>query len=906
MKTLKYSCILFLILFFCVNKYKGQCFSIFPTGYYDCNVGQGVVNYTVFSATPPVTVTAVNASNMVVATNISASISGTLVNLPVGNYTISSIDALGCIQSTSYLVTMGFSSSNVAFTSTLSCFGGNTGSANASIVGNALVPPFTYTWSNGNNNQTATNLAAAIYSVTVQDNLGCKVTNTVQITQGTQITSSFNTTLIPCFGGTLSTAITSTGGTSPYTYSVNGVAIGSITASNLSVGIKTLTTKDLNGCLQTNTILLNQVNPPTITFTVTKPSCPGSTNGAVTASVSNAPPAFSYTWQPTVSFTNSIQNIATGNYTVIVKDANACITNSVITVLPAASMTLVTTTISENCSAADGSATISVSGGSSPYTYTTLPVGSTTSTLGNLVSGTYTTIVQDANNCIDSLKFIVGNLSTVSVSIISFTPVLCYGNCTGKVQVTTTNAILPVTYSATGTPTTNASLLTNLCAGLITIKVVDAIGCPATTTVNFTPPPVFSYSATQPGISCLNKQITLQANASGGSGGYTFVWNPGNITGQVVSLTPTATTAYSLNVYDSNGCTLAPFQVTATVNPPITIDINNSNTGICPGTTAQITPTLSGGDGNYSYTWLPGNINTASIFVQNILVPTYTLTVNDGCGSPTAIKIITINLFPVIIPTYAAYQNKGCEPFCTSFLNTTPKSTNSIWNYGDKPFEQLGNSTNYCYTTAGRYNLKLTVTDSNQCKTSYTYTNAITVLAKPKANFITEPKQLTLNNCDNFTLKNETDNGTNYVWFAEGNYMGTSVNITNYTLKDTGCFYFKLIATNENNCKDTIEKNICVIEGFNFYMPNCFTPNDDNLNEKLMPMGTGWVNLNYSFEIFNRWGLKIFNTNDVTKAWDGKTPNEKYDPSNVYYWRVKVTDNVNETHVLTGHVLLLR
>lgn len=879
---------------------------MFPSGNYNCSTGQAVVTYTVNGATPPCTITILNSLNVVVASGTTATNSGTLTNLPLGSYTISAVDGLGCILSAPFSITLQFSSSNIAFTSSLSCFASNTGIANASIVGNGLTAPFTYTWSNGSNFPTATNLSAGIYSVTVKDNVGCSVTNSVQIGQASQILSIFANNFIPCFGGTLTTGINSNGGTSPYTYSVNGFALGSAIASNLSIGVKTITTKDANGCLQTNTITLNQVTPPVITFAVTKPSCTGSTNGAVSVSVSNAPPSFNYTWQPSGAFTNSIQNLGIGNYTLTVKDASACITRSVVNVSPAASMTIAVTTIPENCSAADGSATISVNGGNFPYQFNTLPLTSTSNTLTNLTSGTYTSIVKDGNNCFDTLKFTVGNLSTVIASVASATAVLCYGNCNGKIQISTINAIAPLTYSATGTPTSSSSLITNICAGLITIKVIDAIGCPATTTINFAVPSIFSYSATQPPISCFNKPITLQGNAAGGSGGFIFVWNPGNINGQVITLTPAASTVYSLNVYDSNGCTLAPLQVTATINPPINININNSTTGICPGTTAQITPTLSGGDGNYTYNWLPGNFNTASIFVQNILVPTYTLVVNDGCGSPTTTKIINLNLFPVIKPTYFTLQDSGCEPFCIQFVNTTPKSSLAIWNYGDKPFEQIGNTSNYCYDNAGIFNLKLTVTDSNQCKAAFTYTNAIKVLDSPKANFTTIPQILTLNNCDNFTIKNASQNANSYLWLAEGISFGNIVDINNYSLKDTGCYNFKLQATNQNNCSNSFEKNICVIEGFNFYMPNCISPNDDNLNEYLLPKGTGWISTNYTFEIFNRWGTRIFVTNDTNKAWDAKAANDKYDPSNIYYWRVIVKDNLEETHILIGHVLLMR
>ena len=97
-----------------------------------------------------------------------------------------------------------------------------------------------------------------------------------------------------------------------------------------------------------------------------------------------------------------------------------------------------------------------------------------------------------------------------------------------------------------------------------------------------------------------------------------------------------------------------------------------------------------------------------------------------------------------------------------------------------------------------------------------------------------------------------------------------------------------------------------MIEGFNFWMPNCFTPNTDNLNEIFIPKGTGWVEKNYRFEIFNRWGKRIFNTADPFKGWDGVAGDKIYDCSNIYYWRVTVTDNIDEIHEMKGHVLLLR
>jgi hypothetical protein len=169
----------------------------------------------------------------------------------------------------------------------------------------------------------------------------------------------------------------------------------------------------------------------------------------------------------------------------------------------------------------------------------------------------------------------------------------------------------------------------------------------------------------------------------------------------------------------------------------------------------------------------------------------------------------------------------------------------------------MGNTTSYCYQKAGIYNIKLTVNDSNNCKTSFTYSNVIHVLASPKADFTTDPEVITLNNAENVMIQNQTLDGTSYNWRVNGIYMGQTKDIS-YTFKDTGCNMIQLIAKNQNNCIDTAIKFVCVIEGFNFYMPNCISVNDDKLNEILVPKGTGWSAKNYLFEVYNRWGKRIF------------------------------------------------
>lgn len=830
-----------------------------------------------------------------------------------GNFTVNISTAGSCASGyVAGLFANLSSSTNISLSAgNVSCFGGNTGSATATY----LFPTDTWQWSTGATSSTIGGLSAGVYSVVMTTATGCSAPRTFTITEPAQLNSTLAATVIPCFGGTISSVVTTTGGVAPFSYTVNGNPVSSASgsiATTIVAGSQTIVTKDDKGCLQTNSFNLGQAAQQVITPTITQPNCPGDANGSISVLVNGPVAGYTYSWTPGPGSSSSLQNLPAGNYSLNVLDLSNCTTKSVITVPPAPAIIPAVSITKENCSAADGAYILNATGGMAPYTYTTLPGNILGNTASGLSTGTYTTIIQDAKGCIDSSLIYVGNLSNVSLHIITVVPVKCYNTCNGSVLLNTQNAVQPVSYSISGLPVTTNSVLSNLCAGFYIVKALDANGCPAFDTLNFPQPAAFSYSAASPAAICIGKHAMLKAIANGGTGALSYLWSPGSLSGQTVNVEPVVTTNYSLNVYDSNGCTLSPYEVLVNVNPKLTVEISNAEAGICPGTTAQITPTVTGGDGNYSYLWLPGETKGATIFVENIKIPTYTVIVNDACGTPTAIKEITIKLHPVIQPLFKQEGKGGCTPYCTSFINVTPNSKNAIWNYGDKPFEQEGDTTFYCYEKAGDFNLRLTVTDENSCKASYTYTNALRVLVKPQAGFVTDPGTITLNDAEDVQIKNITSDASSYKWYVDGVYSGTTTNIS-YTFRDTGCYNIRLLTENNNGCKDSTIRSICVFEGFNFYMPSAFTPNHDGLNDVFLPKGTGWLHEKYSLEIYNRWGIKVFSTNDVYQGWDGGVRPDpvipdgiRTHPNDVYTWKAVVRDNLEKEHIMRGVVSILR
>ncbi|MEY3442404.1 MAG: hypothetical protein RLZZ519_685 [Bacteroidota bacterium] len=202
--------------------------------------------------------------------------------------------------------------------STQSACGAATGSATVNVTGG----PFTYLWSNGNTNATATNLAAGNYTVTATDVNGCTVVGSTTVTNPNAPTANVTSTPALCNGGTGSVAAGATGGTAPYTYVwSNG---GSTAIINAPAGAYSVTVTDAAGCAVTGgPSTVTQPTAVTTTTTSTPESAPGALDGSATVVAAGGTPPYSYTWS-NGGTTATISNVGSGALTVTVTDGNGC------------------------------------------------------------------------------------------------------------------------------------------------------------------------------------------------------------------------------------------------------------------------------------------------------------------------------------------------------------------------------------------------------------------------------------------------------------------------------------------------------------------------------------------------------------------------------------------------------
>jgi large repetitive protein len=555
----------------------------------------------------------------------------TVNSLAAGTYVVTATDGNGCTATATVTVNSSSAIASTQSSVNVLCNGNSTGSATINVTGNNGT--LTYVWvPNVSTTNTATNLAAGTYVVTATDATGCPTSQTIVITQPTALTNTFTQTNVLCNGGnTGSATVTASGGTPGYTFAwtpavTNTTSGNSNTATGLTAGTYVCTITDLNGCITTNTITITE--PTAIALSVsTVPSTCGNPNGSVTATASGGTGLLTYAWTPGNYTTASVNNLSAGPYTVVVTDANNCSATALATINNLGSPSVnVTAFTSVSCyNGSDGTATSLASGGTGPLSCT-WSNGDSTWAIANLPAGTYVVTVTDANNCTDTASVTVLQPTQVT-SAQATTSVSCFGGNNGTATVTGSGGTGAFTFNwnpaVTNTTTGNSNTATALAAGSYVCTVTDANNCAVTETVVITQPTALASLLTATDATCnAGCNGTLAATISGGTAGYTYNWSSGCTAANCSNV---CAGTYTLTATDSLGCTITD---SVSVNEPAAMSVQMQSTAaFCNQANGYVNAIGSGGTGNLSYVWNPGNLAQQS---SNVIPPgNYTVTVTD-------------------------------------------------------------------------------------------------------------------------------------------------------------------------------------------------------------------------------------------------------------------------------------
>ena len=631
--------------------------------------------------------------------------------ITAGNYTVTVTDANGCSQTSTTSVGQNPGATAVISSSTnVTCAASNNGTATVSM-GAGATPPFTYAWNPGSQTTvTASGLAPASYTVTVTDGNGCISSASVIITEPTILTQTFTTSNISCFGGSDgSITINPAGGTPGYTYLWTPGSYTTQTISGLSAGTYTCVYTDVNGCQKTGSVAITEPAGMSLTSTQVDATC-NIANGSATISAGGGTGPYSYLWSdPAAQTTTTASGLPSNTYLVTVTDANACTQTLSVTInnLAGPVATLFATNNVSCFGENDGSATVTVSGGTIPFTFL-WNNGQTLPTATNLIAGTYTLVATDANGCIASTSATITEPILLDLAIAGTNPT-CFGACNGTLISNTFGGTAPYTYLWNpGGVTTPFTL--GLCAGTYTLQVTDVNGCTAFKPATLTAPTAVTASTTSTNISCSGLcNATATANPLTGTGPFTYLWS--DISAQSTqTATGLCSGTYTVTVTDAGGCTTT---ATAVITSPTSMIASITTIGnvtcfaACDG---YATATVTGGSAPYNYLWMP--TSTAGASVNNLCAANYTVTVTDanGCTASTTATITE----PFALVASITSTNVTCYNACDATANAVYTGGTGPFTFQWTPtFQTTPNITNIC---DGVHDL--TVVDGNGCTAS--------------------------------------------------------------------------------------------------------------------------------------------------------------------------------------------
>jgi len=807
-------------------------------------------------------------------------------------------------------------------TTDLACFGDANGTALVSVSG--VVPPFTYEWRDVNGNTVGTNssflfgLSGGTYTISVLDNNSCLISETFVINEPLQMASAIiSSTDVSCFADCDGTAEVIVGnGTPPYSFSWSPSSGTTASVTGLCSGSNNVLIIDANGCQINNGLIISEPSEIIPSISGTNISCFGGTDGEVTVSVNGGSPPYSYMWLPS-GIGQTISNLSSGTYTVLITDFNGCDTNQAMTLIDPQLLDANGGSTPSNCGFANGVAYINPSGGTLPYTYewfdgTGLPIGQSTDTANGLVQGSYNCMVTDVNGCAFTLPVVVNDNAGPNVSFESAIDVLCYGTLTGEATVNVAGVFIPFTYQWDDPQLQTTKTATGLGSGTYTVTVSDVNGCEDSTDAIITEPMEISVNAYGTATICISQGALISASAYGGTGGFVFSWDNGIPDTMMYNVYPIVTTTYTVVVTDTNNCTDTS-SVLITVYPPL--DATVMGAVICEGDDAIISVNGLGGNGGpYNYTWLNTTMTGSNQTVSGIINDsTFTVVVSDGCSPDFTIALdVTVN--PVPPPPLVLSDSVYC--FGDQLADLMAVGSSITW-YSDviltnsigvgptiPPINAVGNNFYYATQTV------------NGCESPANFVEII-INPAPTAGFYPFPVSVPITNPGIVFTDNSSSDVIEWVWsFGDGD--SAFGDVSNFFIGDTvfhlysdsGIFTVFQIVTNIYGCIDIYSDEIEITNEYILFAPLAFSPNGDGYNDYFFPKGIGINDDEFHFYVYDRWGDLIYEHSGPYSSWIGwdghANDGIEIAQQDVYVWLIKNEDIDGEAHEYVGHVTLLK
>lgn len=794
------------------------------------------------------------------------------------------------------------------------CSGTATGSVTVSITANAN-PPYTYTLGiQSNTTGVFQNLPASLYPVTATDTKGCSATATILLTDPPALQATLSTAAATCFGSKNGTAtIAPAGGSGPYQFLWN---TGNTTAqiTGLTAGTYTAQVTDAKGCTATFTGSVSQPASIAVQSATYAVGCFGEKTGRIALKISSGMPGYTIAWSGPNGYTgqgDSLSQLAAGTYTATVSDAAGCtlVFSETVTQPPTGLALALPATADTVCfSGKNGTATVTATGSTAPYTYVWDAAGQTAATATNLAPATYRVTVTDAKGCTATAATAIFEKPQLAATATAQDP-RCYNGSDGTATVTAAAyGTAPADLASfqffwnTAPPQTARAAIGLKANTAYTVTISDTDGCTATASVSTGNPTAFLVEAkTLAPAPCFGEPGgSASASGIGGIPPYTYAWSGnGGINPQAEGL---LAGTYRITLTDAAGCTAT---ASTSITQPTALKITTlASDAKCFGeNSGSAKAAASGGTPPYNYLWASGG-GQQKPDITGLAAGFHFLSVTDakGCRALDSVEVSQ----PAVLVATAQVTDVTCFGLRNGKIQLTGMGGTPPYRYALDTDPWNGSSLQFGLP-AGTYTPK--IRDGNGCTAALP---PVTVAQRPAIAVDLGP-DFAINLGESTQLFATADHAPKPFRFSwpPADSLWLSCLDCDAPFVDSLLFgrYFSVQVTDSLGCTGSDQVFISVKKERRVYVPTGFSPNGDGNNDRLWPVGQEGVQV-LDFQVYDRWGEWVFQAtdfapNDANAGWDGTFRGDAAAPG-VYVWVMEVEYRDGARERLRGETMLIR
>lgn len=875
--------------------------------------GDGILSLEIFRSGNPVPV--------YTAQGIAPFIS--IVNdLAPGVYNINVTDASGCIATCQIIILPGDCNLSAAVSEAIdpACHNGSNGRISISTTGGTA--PLSIVWENNgviaNDVLSVENLTAGTYEVHITDALGCQSSLSIQLNNPHPI-------LLLCTPTHESAPDLADGSVTfniqnilyPVTIELTGPVNSTMVftdsdelrVENLSPGVYQVLLTDTNGCSSTCSFTINSSNCILAAGieSVTNTSCANAEDGMIQLHIIDAVGDVEIHSTGGGSIENLvISGLGPGVYIISIQDELGCLLTLQAEILAPDPLEISTDIQPTDCTVSNGSANISISGGTEPY-LVSWPDGTQATDRNDLSFGTYHLTISDAGSCQQTISFEIGIKDSPVVDLVSKTDIDCFSGNTGSIEILT--SVPPNTLQIQWSHGPQDLLrVENLRAGMYTVSATDNNGCTGTLNIDLVENEEIIITTELQNPECGTNDGSISLLIQGGVGPYSVI-EP-IITTQLI-FTDLSPGVYSYVVVDNLGCT-ASVQVVLSGSGEPDVKAGDDVSLTCRDTSFMIGEHLSGYEDIYTFKWYFNSLSNPVLSGDSRIIISnpglYILETTDklsGCFSFDTLVLLN-NLTPI-----TNVDREFLPPYCHGYSDGFIRITNIVG--GAEPFiyKMNGNVQQSLSTSqlpAGNYLLSLE--DVNGC----TWNENI-LLSNPAPLQITLPPSFTLRtgeSIDIIAAMNFSESDIlNIEWSGDSSGLICSgcdaASLVDFQIYQNQILHIEI--TTLNGCIAKASTLINVLVRKNIFVPQAFSPNADNVNDYFFIYGNEQLKEIVNMQIFDRWGNNLFSKNNLlpnqeSEGWDGTYKSKHMKPGvYVYSFLVEFVDGTRE--VFAGEVVLM-